>query len=59
MTATLERGPAGSPPLVIGDLNSDLDFPRDRQEEILRVTMRGAGNALRLALLLSQKDTED
>ena len=45
MTAALEGDPAGSlpPPLVIGDLNSDLDFPRDRQEEILSAAMREQG----------------
>ena len=43
MTAALEGAPAGSLPLVIGDLNSDLDFPRDRQEEILSATMRERG----------------
>merc|ERR1712086_1003921 len=29
----------GTCPVVIGDLNSDLDFPRDRQEEILSSAM--------------------
>ena len=31
----LDAVPEGSKPLLIGDLNSDLDFLRDRQEEIL------------------------
>ena len=33
--AALNAAPEGSKPLLIGGLNSDLDFPRDRQEEIL------------------------
>ena len=33
--AALDAAPEGAKPLSIGDLNSDLDFPRDRQEEIL------------------------
>ena len=37
--ATLESRPKGACPIVIGDLNSDLDFPRDRQEEILSPAM--------------------
>ena len=31
----LDAAPKGSRPLLIGGLNTDLDFPRDRQEEIL------------------------
>ena len=33
--AALDAAPEGAKPLLIGDLNSDLDLPRDRQEEIL------------------------
>ena len=43
MTAALEGAPKGSTPLVVGDLNAGLDFPRDRQEEILSATMRERG----------------
>ena len=47
--------------LIVGDLNSNLDFPRDGQEEILRnaVRERSIRCALRLYLLLPLKDTED
>ena len=37
----LENRPAGMCPVVIGDLNPDLVFPRDRQEEILSSAMSG------------------
>ena len=37
--AALEDRPVGTCPIVVGDLNSDLDFPRDRQEEILSSAM--------------------
>ena len=33
--------PKGTCPIVIGDLNANLDFPRDRQEEILSSAMAG------------------
>ena len=33
--AAFDAAPKGSKPLLIGDLTSDLDFPRDRQEEVL------------------------
>ena len=33
--AALDATPKGSKPRLIVDLNSDLDFPRDRQEKIL------------------------
>ena len=39
--AALENRPEGTCPIVIGDLNSDLDFPRDRREEILSAAMTG------------------
>ena len=42
-TAALEGGAAGSPSLIIGNLNSNLDFPRDRQKEILSTTVRERG----------------
>ena len=42
-TAALEGAPAGSIPLIVGDLNSDLDFPRDRHEEVLSATVRERG----------------
>ena len=32
----LRAAPKGPKPLLTGDLNSDLDFPRDRQEEFWR-----------------------
>ena len=35
----LESLPKGTCPIVIGDLNSKLDFPRDRREEILSAAM--------------------
>ena len=35
----IENRPKGTCPVVIGDLNSDLDFPRDRQEEIVSSAM--------------------
>ena len=41
--AALEGAPVGSIPLIIGDLNSDLDFPQDRQEEVLSATVRERG----------------
>ena len=41
--AALEGAPAGTVPLVVGDLNTNLDFPQDRQEEILSATMRERG----------------
>ena len=31
----LDVAPKGPKPLLIGDLNANLDFPLDRQEEIL------------------------
>ena len=37
--AALEDRPVGTCPIVVGDLNSDLDFPRDRREEILSSAM--------------------
>jgi hypothetical protein len=39
----LEMRPKGSVPLVIGDLNANLEFPRDRQEEILSTAMGRLG----------------
>ena len=39
MTA-LDGAPEGARPLLIGDLNADLDFPRDRQEVILSADLR-------------------
>ena len=41
--AALDAAPEGSKPLLIGDLNSDLDFPRDRQEEILAADLEERG----------------
>ena len=35
----LENRPKGTCPVVIGDLNSNVDFPRDRQEEILSLAI--------------------
>ena len=35
----LENRPKGTCPMLIGDLNANLDFPRDRQEEILSSAM--------------------
>ena len=35
----LESRPKGTCPIIIGNLNSDLDFPWDRQEEILSLAM--------------------
>ena len=43
VAAALERRPAEACPVVIGDLNSDLDFPRDRQEEVMAATMTEHG----------------
>ena len=37
----LESRPEGTCPIVVCDLNSDLDFPWDRQEEILSAAMTG------------------
>ena len=37
--AALESRPEGIYPIVISDLNSDLDFPWDRHEEILLLAM--------------------
>ena len=39
----LDAAPKDAKPLFIGDLNSDLDFPRDRQEEILATDLGGRG----------------
>ena len=39
----LETRPEGTRPLTIGDWNANLDFPRDRQEEILSAGMRKHG----------------
>ena len=36
----LDAAPAGSHPLLIGDLNANLDFPRTIQEEILSSDLR-------------------
>ena len=41
--AALDDAPGGTKPLLIGDLNSDLDFPRDRQEEILAADLEERG----------------
>ena len=38
---TLENRPVGTCPVIIGDLNTNLVFPRDRQEEILPLAMTG------------------
>ena len=45
----LQDKPAGSMPLVIGDLNANLDAPRSRQEEVLAQNMgeHGLGCASR------------
>ena len=40
MEKTLESQSPGSRPLSIGNWNSNLDFPKNRQEEILSVGMR-------------------
>ena len=39
----LETRPKGTRPLSIGDWNANLDFPRDRQEEILSAGMQKHG----------------
>lgn len=61
VTAALDRAPVGSFLLIVGDLNSNLDFPQDGHEEILRnaVRERSIRCALRLYLLLPLKATED
>ena len=41
--AALDEAPDGTKPLVIGDMNCDLDFPRDRQEEIMAMDMEERG----------------
>ena len=41
--AALDAAPEGTKPLLIGDLNSDLDFPWDRQEEILAADLEERG----------------
>ena len=41
--AALDAALEGSKPLLIDDLNSDLDFPRDRQEEILAADLEDRG----------------
>ena len=41
--AALRAAPEGSKPLLIGDLNSDLDFPQNRQEEILAADLEEQG----------------
>ena len=41
--AALDAAPEGTKPLLIGDLNSDLDFPRDRQEEVLAADLEERG----------------
>ena len=37
----LRDKPVGSMPLVIGDMNANLDAPRSRQEEVLAQNMGG------------------
>ena len=43
--AAIERRPRGTCPIVIGDMNADLDFPRNRQEEVLSAEMSAHGLA--------------
>ena len=39
----LDAAPKSSKPLLIGDLNSDLDFSRDRQDEVLSADLEERG----------------
>ena len=43
MEAALELQPEGMQLLLLGDLNADLDFPRNRQEEVLAAELEGRG----------------
>jgi hypothetical protein len=53
--------PRGTCPIVIGDLNSNLDFPRDRQEEILAANMdaHGLGCAMKFFQTCRRRKTKE
>ena len=41
--AALNDAPDGAKPIMLGDMNFDLDFPRTRQEEVMAMDMAERG----------------
>ena len=41
--AALNDAPDGAKPIMLGDMNFDLEFPRNRQEEVMAMDMAERG----------------